>query len=131
MIIDSSALLAIIMSEPEEAAFAMLVLEAGAPKMSAASYVEVAMVLDGKQAAADPQLDLALSRLGIQLVEFSTEQARAARDAFNIYGRGRHPAKLNFGDCMTYALAKVTGEPLLFKGNDFAQTDLLLIEASV
>jgi len=71
-----------------------------------------------------PDLDRLIVRFQIEIVPFTESQARLARDAFNRYGKGRHPAKLNFGDCMAYALAKETGEELLFKGADFAQTDI-------
>ena len=130
MIVDSSALLAILFLEPEEPVFIEAVMRAVDPKMSAASYVEVAFKVDGAQTAGtDPLLDQAIAQLGIRLVPFSVEQALVARAAFNIYGRGRHPAKLNFGDCMTYALAKTSGEPLLFKGIDFGKTDLRFVDA--
>jgi ribonuclease VapC len=96
--------------------------------MSAASLVEISIVLDrrmGERVSA--KLDGFVFRTGIEIVPVSLEQAEAARDAFREYGRGRHKAGLNFGDCFSYALAKVSGEPLLYKGNDFALTDLAVI----
>lgn len=123
MIVDSSALLAIILDEPEGPSFASAIIGSNAPKMSAASYLEVALKVDRSIGSADPALDAAIDDLGITLVALSVSQARVARDAFNRFGY-RHPAKLNFGDCLVYALAHTTGQPLLFKGGDFSQTDL-------
>lgn len=77
---------------------------------------------DGKDGVRD--LDLLIARFRIEIAAFTESQARLAHDAFKRYGKGRHPAQLNFGDCMAYALAKATGEELLFKGTDFAQTDI-------
>ena len=127
MIVDSSAVLAVILHESEEARFIDALARAIAPKMSAASYLEIALKIDRKHSGGpDPLLDETLNDLGIQLVPVTVEQGRVARDAFNRFGRD-HPAKLNFGDCLTYALAKTSGEPLLFKGYDFDKTDLKLM----
>jgi ribonuclease VapC len=96
--------------------------------MSAASVVETSIVLDrrfGNHASGN--LDVLVVRSGIEVVPVSVEQAAIARQAFREFDRGRHKAGLNFGDCFSYALAKVTGEPLLHKGNDFAFTDLAVI----
>lgn len=124
MIVDSSALLAIILQEPEEETFLRAVASAVGTRMSVASYFEVALKLDGAEAGfPDPILDKTIERLGISLMPVTVEHSRLARVANLQYGR-RQPAKLNFGDCLTYALAKASGEPLLFKGNDFSQTDL-------
>lgn len=83
------------------------------------------MVLEGKAGpSVSPALDALLARFGIELVPVTLDQAEAARVAWRRFGKGNHPARLNFGDCFSYALAKTTGEPLLFKGNDFAQTDI-------
>ena len=131
MIIDSSALLAIILLEPEEADFATRILLARQPQMSVASYIEVALRLDGAlPSGSDRRLDDALETLGVELAPVSIEQAKLARRAFGMFGKGRHPAALNYGDCMTYALAKSTGQPLLFKGNDFIKTDLTVVTAN-
>ena len=115
MIIDTSALIAILRDEPEAAAYAKAIETAISRRMSAANFVEAAIVIDGSR---DPVASL--------IIEPITEaQARIARDAYRDFGKGSgHPAKLNFGDCFAYALAKVMGEPLLFKGDDFAHTDL-------
>ena len=128
MIIDSSALVAIVLEEPECDKFIERIAKANRPMMSVISYVEVALRLDGLQGGLDPQLDSIVARLQIELVPVDAQQARAARIAAVEYGRNK-PARLNFGDCLTYALAKTTGEPLLFKGDDFGKTDLLLVDA--
>lgn len=125
MIIDSSALLAIILDEPEEQLFLAAIAGAASPRMSAASYLEVALKIDrGRSDGPDPALDAAMLDLGIALVDVTVAHSRGARTAFNRYGHN-HPARLNFGDCLTYALAKAADEPLLFKGNDFSRTDLI------
>lgn len=127
MIVDSSALLAIVLREDDEARYLRAVSSAVSSKMSVASYVEVALKLDkAEDGAIDPILDATIERLGIVLVPVTVAQSRLARDANLSFGR-RHPAKLNFGDCLTYALAKSSSEPLLFKGNDFGKTDLALV----
>ncbi len=123
MIVDSSALLAIILSEPEEEAFSLAIYQATQPKMSTASYFEVALKVDSREDGIDPVLDSTLNNLGIVLVPVTIEHGRLARDANIRFGR-HHLAKLNFGDCLTYALAKATRQPLLFKGKDFIHTDL-------
>lgn len=93
--------------------------------MSVATFVETSIVIESRYGAEGLRdLDLLLERAGLELVPVDVEQARAARAAYSRYGKGRHPAALNFGDCFSYALARVLGEPLLFKGGDFSQTDL-------
>ena len=125
MVIDSSALLSILQQEPDALSFSEAIALAEAPKMSAVTKVEASMVQTGGQGAAGvEQLDLLISDAGIEIVPFDDAQAEAARDAFARFGKGRHPAGLNFGDCCVYALARVTGEPLLYKGADFAATDV-------
>lgn len=125
MIVDSSALLAIILGEPEGDGFAGEILLDDASAMSAASYVECAMVLDSHLSSGfDPRLDAAVAHLGITIVALTEQQARLARRAFELFGKGRHPAALNFGDCLTYALAKESNQRLLYKGADFLKTDL-------
>ena len=128
MIIDSSALLAILLDEAERRRFVTLVAMAQRPRMSAASYVEVGLRLDALHRNLDPALDAIVAELGITVVAFDLEQGRIAREASVRFGRS-HPAKLNFGDSLTYALARSCGEPLLFKGNNFGLTDLLLAGA--
>ncbi len=125
MIIDSSALLAILRAEPEAEYFARAIANATVRRISAANFVEAAVVIDGSH---DPIASRSFDRLlqeGDILVEPVTEaQARIAREAYRDFGkRSGHPARLNFGDCFAYALAKAMGEPLLFKGEDFIHTD--------
>lgn len=131
MIIDSSALVAILTMEPEARAFTRAIKRAAIRRVSAASYVEAAAVIDGRR---DPVLSSALDRLisimKIEVVAFTATQAAIAREAYQRFGRGSgHPARLNMGDCFSYALARDLGEPLLFKGSDFALTDIeMLVE---
>ena len=125
MIIDSSAILAILFAEPDANRFEDTIATAWPRRMSAVALVEAAMVLEGRGGAeAGHDLDAFLKRTRIELVPVTAEQANAARQAWRRFGKGNHPAALNFGDCFAYALAAVTGEPLLFKGEDFALTDI-------
>ena len=125
MIIDSSALLAILLGEPDQHRYAAAIAGATTRQMSVASYLEVALKVDRiAKAGGDPILDISLERLGIALVPMTIAHGKVAREAFNTFGYD-HPARLNFGDCIVYALAKTSAEPLLFKGNDFRQTDLM------
>lgn len=125
LIVDSSALIAIILDEPDRDVLATDIMMDDAPAMSTASYVECALRLDGPlPSGQDARLDAAISRLGISLVPVSEQHARLTRRAFEMFGKGRHPAGLNFGDCLSYALAKATGQRLLYKGSDFLKTDL-------
>jgi ribonuclease VapC len=126
VILDSSALIAILRSEPEAPAFADAIENAAVRRISAASYVEAGAVIDGSR---DPVLsrrfDDLLRDAQIRIEPVTEIQARLAREAYRDYGRGSgHPAKLNFGDCFAYALARDMGEPLLFKGGDFSSTDV-------
>jgi ribonuclease VapC len=126
MVIDTSALLAILQDEPERRAFNEALESADSRRLSAASFVEVSIVIEARHGAAGQRdLDLFLERAAIEVVPVDVEQAREARRAFSRFGKGRHAAALNFGDCFAYALASVLGEPLLFKGTDFAKTDVL------
>ena len=126
MIVDSSALVAIINAEPEAFAFLSLLNQSSDVKISAVTAFEFGMVVDRYRR---PNASVAADRLLLQIeAEIVTVDARTAQDARAAYmrfGKGFHPAQLNFGDCFAYALAKETGEPLLFKGNDFAQTDVI------
>lgn len=126
MIIDTSALIAILHLEPEARRLLEAIRAADRRAMSAATLVEVGIVaeaLAGSEGARE--LDAALTRLKIEIEPLSESHASYARRAFRRYGKGQgHPAQLNFGDCFAYALAKATGEPLLFKGGDFAKTDI-------
>ena len=126
MILDTSALVAILFREPEAAHFAGLIHEADRCLISTGTYLELSIVLE-RQAEPDAewQRDIFFRRAGIIVEPFTVEQADIARQAFHDYGKGRHPAGLNYGDCFSYALAKSTGEPLLFKGEDFTKTDLV------
>jgi ribonuclease VapC len=97
---------------------------AAQPRMSAASYVEAAVVIDNRgDVLARREFDRFIRRAGIEVVAVDLEQAEIARQAYRDFGKGRHPAGLNFGDCFSYALAKLIDEPLLFKGTDFSLTD--------
>lgn len=126
MILDSSALIAILRSEPEAPAFADAIENAAVRRISAASYVEAAAVIDGsREPVLSRRFDDLLRDAQIRIEPVTEIQARLAREAYRDYGRGSgHPAKLNFGDCFAYALARDMGEPLLFKGGDFSSTDV-------
>lgn len=125
MVIDTSAIIAILLGEPEAPELARAI-EDGSPRLlSAANLLETSMVIEARKGdAAGRELDLLLYRAVIDVVPVDQEQAEIARVAWRRYGKGRHPANLNFGDCFAYALAKTTGLPLLFKGDDFSQTDI-------
>ena len=125
MVLDTSALLAILADEPERRTFTEAVEAADSRRISAATYVEASIVIEcrhGSDGLRD--LDLLLERADVEILPVDAQQARLARRAFSLYGKGRHRAGLNFGDCFSYALAKVLDEPLLFKGDDFVHTDL-------
>jgi len=125
MILDTSALLAILLNEPEAADFAAVLDQARTIRISAASYLEAAMIIDRQRdEIRSAMLDDFLIDFDIQIEPVTVEQTRVARQAFRSFGKGIGPAGLNYGDCFTYALAKVTREPLLFKGNAFSKTDL-------
>ncbi len=125
MVIDTSALLAILQDEPERRVLTEAIAAAESRLMSVASFVEISIVIEARHGAEGIRdLDLFLERAGIELVEVDVEQGRVARHAFSRFGRGRHPAGLNFGDCFAFALASVRGQPLFYKGDDFARTDV-------
>ena len=125
MIVDSSAILAILFHEADARRYADAIAAASPCRMSVATILETCMVAESRGGAvAADNLDLLLERAGIEPVPVTVEQMKAARQAWQRFGRGNHPAALNFGDCFAYALARVTGEPLLFKGEDFPQTDI-------
>lgn len=127
MVIDTSALLAIFLGETEREQFLQIIATADKRLMSAANVLETGMVLEAKRGeAAGREFDLFLHRAGIEIVAVDVDQIDTARAAWRRYGKGRHPAALNFGDCFAYALAHNLGEPLLAKGNDFRQTDIEL-----
>jgi len=125
MILDTSALAAIFFGEPELELYIQIIHDAERCRISAANFVELAGVVEGQIGAeAGRQCDVFFRRAEIVIEPVTVEQAHLARQAFLDFGKGRHPAKLNFGDCFAYALAKATGEPLLFKGEDFSKTDV-------
>lgn len=126
MIIDTSALLAILRAEPDALEYAQALAGASIRRISAANYVEAAAVIDaGHDPVASRRFDELLREAQCVVEPVTEAQARLAREAYRDFGRGTsHPAKLNFGDCFAYALAKAMNEPLLFKGNDFKYTDV-------
>lgn len=125
MVIDTSALLAILLDEPERRQFNEAIEAAESRVMSAAIFVEASIVIETRFGAEGLRdLDLFIQRAGIEIVAVDSEQAHAARRAYSRFGKGRHQAGLNFGDCFSYALATVLGEPLLYKGEDFRQTEI-------
>jgi ribonuclease VapC len=131
MVIDTSAVLAVLQNEPERRAFNEAIEAAERRAMSTATFVETSIAIEARYGADGLRdLDLFIAKAGIDLVPVDVEQAHAARRAFSEYGRGRHPAGLNYGDCFSYALAKVLGAPLLFKGDDFVRTDVAPVPPS-
>ena len=125
--VDTSAIVAILRLEPEADAFSRRMEEAAAVCMSAVSLQEACMVLAGRHAdeMAWSELDRVLLDMQVEIIPQTAELARIARDAFIRFGKGRHPARLNCGDCAAYALGRKYGVPLLFKGSDFARTDIV------
>lgn len=125
MIIDSSAILAILFNESDAESYAHAITAADACRISAANFVEVAIVVEAQtRASGSRQFDAFFRRAGIVIEPVTEDQAYIARQAYTDFGKGRHKAGLNFGDCFAYALAKTTGETLLFKGEDFKKTDI-------
>lgn len=126
MVIDSSVLIAILENEPEATLFLRTMYESSSVlKIGTVTYTEVSLVTYSRfgQQGID-KLDRLLESLEVEFCDFDKSQAKLAREAWQKYGKGRHPAKLNFGDCCSYALAKCSNLPLLFKGNDFPETDI-------
>ena len=128
MIIDTSALIAILRDETEAPACAQAIENSAVRRVSAANFVEAALIIDAsRDPIASRRFDDLIDEAQITIEPVTEVQARIAREAYRDFGRGSgHPAKLNFGDCFAYALAKAKGEPLLFKGDDFAHTDIKL-----
>ncbi len=126
MIIDTSAIIAILRQEPEAPKFAAAIEAAAVRRMSAATYVEIGAVIDGAgEPVASRLFDDLIATAKIVIEPVTAFQAGIAREAYRDFGKGRgHPTGLNFGDCFAYALAKANGEPLLFKGGDFSHTDV-------
>ena len=126
MVVDTSAILAVLFGEPERDAFATAISEAGVRMISSVNAFEsVVVLLARKGAAGMRELDLLLHVAAFDVVPFDDAQLRLARDAYQRYGKGHHPAGLDLGDCCAYALSRQSGDPLLFKGNDLARTDVM------
>jgi ribonuclease VapC len=127
MIIDTSALIAILRNEQEARDCALVIEKNPSRRMSAANFVETALLIDGsRDPIASRRFDDLVNEARIAIEPVTEAQARIAREAYRDFGKGSgHPAKLNFGDCFAYALAKASGEPLLFKGDDFIHTDIV------
>ena len=125
MVVDTSALMAVLLLEQDAPAYADAIAASTPTVISAASYVELTIVALSRGGRGRAELDATLTDALIEIVPVTVEQAQVAADAYERYGKGRHPANLNFGDCFAYALAKTRREPLLFKGADFSQTDIL------
>ncbi len=125
MIVDASAILAVLFEEPEKDGFRDLMLMQAELAMSPVNYLEAAVRADDRRhPKKGAELDALLSGFGIAIAAIDGQQAHLAREAYRRYGKGNHPARLNLGDCFAYALAKARGEPLLFKGDDFRHTDV-------
>jgi ribonuclease VapC len=128
MVIDTSALVAILSLEPEAARLAQAIEADPTRLISAATLLEAGIVMEARLGAAGgKELDLLVAKAGAAIEPLTADQASIAREAWRRFGKGRHTAALNFGDCCSYALARATGEPLLFKGTDFANTDIAAV----
>jgi ribonuclease VapC len=128
MIVDTSALLAVLFGEKDAETYARAISEAEVCRISATSFVEVSIAVESQTGdAGSRQWDSFFRTAGLSIEPVTEEQAHAARQAWSDFGKGRHPAGLNFGDCFSYALAKVSGEPLLFKGADFRKTGIPVV----
>lgn len=125
IVVDTSALIAILEKEPDAARFADAIAEADTPLISAATIVELGIVMWNRHGSkAARMVDWLIQEAGLQIESVTAPQAQLAREAYAAYGKGHTKAGLNYGDCFSYALAKETGLPLLFKGRDFAATDI-------
>lgn len=125
IVVDSSALLAIAFDEPEKISFAADIVGSLRPRMGAPNLLEASIVIENRRGEAGcRELDDLVESLGVEIVAFDALHIAEARRAFRLYGKGRHRAALNFGDCCAYALARTLGMPLLFKGDDFSLTDI-------
>lgn len=128
MVIDTSALIAILLGEPETPLLAREIAKDATRLLSAVSALETAVVIETKKGpAGGHELDSLVREARIEIVAMNVEQIALAREAYRRFGKGRHAAGLNLGDCCAYALARHTGEPLLFKGDDFARTDIAAV----
>jgi len=125
MVLDTSAVVAVLQNEPERRKFNEAIEASESRSLSTASFVECSMILESRYGTDGVRdLDLFIAKAQVSLVPVDEEQANLARRAFQKFGKGRHPAGLNFGDCFSYALSRALDLPLLFKGNDFDQTDV-------
>ncbi|MBA4159666.1 MAG: type II toxin-antitoxin system VapC family toxin [Gemmatimonadetes bacterium] len=130
MVLDTSAVIAILQVEPAATRLSLAIhtVAASSRRMSAASVVEAGIIVQRRFGdAGERDLDALLRELGVEVVPLTAAHAEIARSAFRRFGKGRHPARLNFGDCFSYALARALGEPLLFVGDDFARTDIAAV----
>ncbi len=126
MVIDTSALIAILFGEPEALSLTRTIADESRKLISAFNALESGIVVEARKGeAGGRELDLLMHRARIEIIAMNADQAELARAAWRKFGKGNHPAGLNIGDCCAYALAKYSGEPLLFKGNDFTQTDIM------
>jgi len=131
MVVDTSALIAILREEPERDAFVNAILTTANPHLSAVTVFETAMVAEGRFGpAAGADIEKLINQLGLEIVPFNSGQAAAAGRAWRGFGKGNHPARLNLGDCCVYALAKILGEPVLCKGDDFRHTDISVVNVA-
>ena len=131
MVIDTSALLAILLGEPEAASFSQAIAGDSKRLVSSLSALEAAIVIHSRKGPTGlRELDLLLHSVSATIVSLDADQVLLARSAYEKYGKGHHPAALNLGDCCSYALSRSSGEPLLFKGNDFSQTDIVVASHS-
>jgi ribonuclease VapC len=124
LIIDTSAIIAILNDEPERPSFNEAIEKSNVCLLSTTGFVEASTVMENSRGYEGLRFDLWMAAAGIELAPVDADQAQIARQAFRQFGKGRHPAALNLGDCFSYALAKATGFPLLFKGEDFKKTDI-------
>lgn len=127
MVIDTSALVAVLFGEAEAEQFAAAIEQDPVRLISSATVLEASLVVESELGEeGGRELDLLLMKAALETIAFNAEHLTIARDAYRRYGKGRHPAGLNFGDCFSYALSQATGEPLLFKGGEFSQTDVAI-----
>ena len=125
MVLDTSALVVILCNEPEAATFEAAIERDPVRLLSAATLLEIGIVIETRFGeVGGRELDLLIHKAQIEIPPFDQEQAEVAREAYRTYGKGRHPAALNYGDCFSYALSHIRGEPLLYKGEDFGKTDV-------
>jgi ribonuclease VapC len=128
MVIDTSALIAILLGEPEANAIAAAIARDNRRMLSAFSFLETGIVIEARKGEyGGRELDLLLHHIQAEIISMNSQQAEVARKAWRKYGKGNHPAALNIGDCCSYALAEVSGEPLLCKGDDFSQTGISVV----